>query len=385
MRPFALGLRSTILRTSGTSRLLPFQRRALQLGQGNTDGVHGDEPQLEYEEMPTVNLSLRTLSPERLSPEDYIDLSDSRVLVKDYMTPSNVNDSDNAQLPPYIYYGRRYFVPSQRRFSPFPVNARGFFYYHPHYLFSYGGSIRFRVAQDPDPKLFNHGQDLLTEYGTPWQIPLLALGHLPRLPLLKSVLERDGLVSSTFWKNAHVVEQAKELRILAHSQVIYRCGEPFYVNLATPNHAIYIATPTTIYALTSRRLFLTDIGLIQQGRWSVPEWAQQYWPFKKGMLICRLEHIRGRSGVTARVVRIVEPVQMAMPFTKDVPTVDLPLLPRERITVKNRWSHSLLANPNEREELVLNHLIRVSTATRKNLTPKQLEKLMQKWTPKLAR
>ncbi|KAI9066286.1 hypothetical protein FKP32DRAFT_1674032 [Trametes sanguinea] len=405
MRPFALGLRSAILRTPHTRRLLVLQRRALQLGQSDSGGARDAEVQEEFsspgslllhtlkslkpsggedegqEEIPTVNFRLRTLSPERLTRNDYVDLSDSRVLVSGRPKASDVDDSDSPQSPPYIHYGRRYHLAQPlNEYTPFPMNARGFFYYHPHDFFPFGGSVRFRVTQDPNPRRFYQGQDLMTEYGTIWQIPLLAIGHLPRLALFKSVLEQDELVTSDFWeKHKQLVDRAHELRLVAHSQVIHRCGEPFYVNMATPNHTIHIATSQEILPLTSRRLFLTSMKLIFRGRWYESSWARKNWPFEKGILICRLERVNGTRSITARVLRILEPVRMFSGLTNDVDTVDLPLVTRGRIMVDKRWSHSLLAHRSRAEKQVMNQLIRISTEMYKSSTRKKFEKLKKKW------
>ncbi|CDO73300.1 hypothetical protein BN946_scf185008.g62 [Trametes cinnabarina] len=225
----------------------------------------------------TVKLPLRTLSPRLLSPEDYVDLSDSRALPLD----SAAATPDNPQWPPYIHYGNRGRVRRRPQLTSFPVNTRGFFYYQPHYRIPFGGSIRFRVCQAPDPKYFHLGQDLLTEYGTTWQIPLVAIGSLPRFSLLRSVLQKDGLIPPNFWtEHERLLRDAYTLRLGPNSQVIYECGEPFYVDLSTAMKTVYVATPRLFFPLTSRRMVLRSMETVHSDRWSDKEWASYNWPFE---------------------------------------------------------------------------------------------------------
>ncbi|KAI0707235.1 hypothetical protein C8Q76DRAFT_147606 [Earliella scabrosa] len=133
-------------------------------------------------------VTVRTLHRKWLSPDDHIDLSDCRGVIVD---PSSHQSPDPILLArentdaAYVSYARqeRLTVDGTHRlltYSPFPVNTRGFLYLNKHPKIPMASSLRFRLTQNPDPRSFAQGIDLQTDYGTPWQIPLLALATQPR-------------------------------------------------------------------------------------------------------------------------------------------------------------------------------------------------------------
>ncbi|CDO69816.1 hypothetical protein BN946_scf184803.g14 [Trametes cinnabarina] len=271
------------------------------------------------------------------------------------------------QLLPYIYYGNRNPSSGQpARFTPFPVNTRGLFYYHRHPQIAFGGSIRFRVCQDPDPRYLDLGQDLLTEYGTPWQIPIIAIGRLPRFAILKSVLEQDKLITPKFWtEHKRLLDHAYDWRLGPHSQVIYECEQPFCMNLSSPHNAAYIATPRGLYILSSRKMMVPYIEVVQDDKQQhMEQWMRSPWPFEKGIFVCRLERPPGETAITTRVLRIHDPVVMSPHANRRVDTVDLPLRPREWLTVDRRRADTLLlaSPPKSREDGVFRYLMQITAS-----------------------
>ncbi|KAI0648990.1 hypothetical protein C8Q79DRAFT_485879 [Trametes meyenii] len=234
-----------IPRTCASTRTLashrPYWRKRRP---GSQQGV----PKARFEDHPHITeWSVRTLSPQALRPADFLDLSDRHVRLAG---PTMTND--NPRLPPIISYDLR----GANDYSPFPVNARGFFYYQPHPVVAIGGSIRFRVVQKPDPSLFSSGVDLLTPFGTPWQMPSLALAHLRRYSFLREAVQREGLVApQTFLQHVGLVESAKEAQIIPQSQLVYMMGEPFYIDLTVPYNKVYLVGDDDLIALSVRDLF----------------------------------------------------------------------------------------------------------------------------------
>ncbi|CDO77949.1 hypothetical protein BN946_scf184720.g3 [Trametes cinnabarina] len=343
-----------------------MQRRFVQGGKTQP----ANEPQ---EEFITVNLPLRTLSPGRLSRDDYVDLSNSRALILDSTDSATLSAPNHTPLPAYIYYNNRSAHHAKPRFTAFPANTRGYFYYRLRFFnrsenhLPYGGSIRFRVCQDSDPRRFEQGQDLLTEYGTPWQMHLLAIGALPRFSLFKSVLQKDELISSDFWdENKRFLRNAFYLRLGPHSQVIYQCGEPFWMDLACPTYAVYVALPKWFYPLTTEKMFLASKRLVQESRERSEEpLSTTRWPFEKGVVICRLERDPQGESITTRVMRVVEPIRLSNSSTERFDTVDLPLLPRQRLTINGHLSRTILPGPRSRDLAVYDHLMPGKRSTSK--------------------
>jgi hypothetical protein len=110
--------------------------------------------------------------------------------------------------------------------SRFPDHTRGFFYYHHQsHMPTLASSIRFRCTSSPDPAEFNHGKDLLTEQGLPWNVSMPYIMRATR-PLLRDYLLHSGFITQeqiAQWQ--HVLKKNDPGR----SQVIYRLDQPFMI------------------------------------------------------------------------------------------------------------------------------------------------------------
>lgn len=203
---------------------------------------------------PSVDVELRTLLKDHLIPGDFVDLSNSRGVA--------YNPAPFALAPkqtPYLTYGRRHKLVKDNRviqYTPFPVNTRGFFYYRQHPRVAEGGSIRFRVMQTNDPTQFMRGQDLLNEYGTPWEIPLISVATNARYEAIKELLEFEGAVSRKLFARCEMLAGSiGHQNIGPMTQVIYETGEPFYLDLGSPDLAIWIAAKDMLCKMTVRDIF----------------------------------------------------------------------------------------------------------------------------------
>ena len=146
----------------------------------------------------------------------------------------------------YVSYARqeRLTVDGTHRlltYSPFPVNTRGFLYLNKHPKIPMASSLRFRLTQNPDPRSFAQGIDLQTEYGTPWQIPLLALATQPRFDVLRQILRRDRFVTDQLLARCQDLVATGKQRYYGvgpWSQLIFETRQPFYLDLSAPRSAI---------------------------------------------------------------------------------------------------------------------------------------------------
>lgn len=212
---------------------------------------------------PTVDVALRTLRPDNLVASDSVDLSDARGVAYDPAHFDAHPDASTSGYVPYLTYGRRQIRNAILKtrvltYTPFPVNTRGFFYYRAHPSVPEGGSLRFRVVPSRDPAHFATGADLETEFGTPWQIPLVAIATQPRLALVRALLEREGLVTQAGWTRAVALEESlAPNRVGAMSQIVFQAGEPFYVDLADPEQTVYVAGDGVLQRVTPRNMFIT--------------------------------------------------------------------------------------------------------------------------------
>ncbi|KAI0368000.1 hypothetical protein BV20DRAFT_1123119 [Pilatotrama ljubarskyi] len=278
--------------------------------------------------------TVRSLRPHNLTPEDYLDLSNARALAVDPTATAETNaEGDSPKpLPPFITYGfRKPFT-----FTHFPVNTRGFFYYCHHEHVPLGGSIRFRVMQDADPKRFRYGQDLLNEYGTPWELSLPAIFHLKRYTLLWNALRRDRVHSYELLKeNSGILKSTRVVDIRFEEQLIRGVVQPFYVDLADgPSQKIHFVGADSLHFTRANRFF---VSLPPSEADHKRQWLRNRWPFLAGQLLCRFELIGPHKddpepSLVIRVLRIIEPVRM-VDRRENILKVDVPFVPGSLITV----------------------------------------------------
>ncbi|RPD59529.1 hypothetical protein L227DRAFT_575970 [Lentinus tigrinus ALCF2SS1-6] len=260
--------------------------------------VYGPNPE-------TRPVPLRTLYPEWLREEDYVDLSDARGIIVD---PTSGVSQGHSYTAPYISYGRSERTVNEQwfiKYFPFPVNTRGHFYFRVHPQFPIAGALRFRLTQKPDPRgeTFAQAQDLLTQYGTPWQIPLLALASTSRYDVVQEALRLDGFFPAGTLElcqdMCERVEQRK--RVGAFTQFVYNTRNPFYLDLRRTKTGITLVGQKDLITLDQRELF----GGVRRDK--IKSYLN---PFYSGIILCRFEAAEGQKSVHMRVLRVIEPVRM---------------------------------------------------------------------------
>ena len=162
-----------------------------------------------------------------------------------------VDDTDM----PYLSYWRKSELrqdPKCRQvtYFPFPVNTRGFLYFWQHSHYPIASGIRFRIAQKPNVDGFLHGKDLLTPYGTPWHIPLLALVSSERYGLLKNVLQEDGYIPPQLFEYCAELKKKSEVNLGQWSQLVFLKGQPFYLDLGVPRSKFFLVGAAGIYSVS---------------------------------------------------------------------------------------------------------------------------------------
>ncbi|RDX57134.1 hypothetical protein OH76DRAFT_1394912 [Lentinus brumalis] len=246
-------------------------------------------------------VALRTLFEGWLKAEDYVDLSDGRGIIVDPSSGVPTGQSYNAT---YITYGRADLkMPGHLliKYFPFPVNTRGHLYYYRHPRIPIAGGLRFRLTQTPEPskKAFASAPDLLTEYGTPWEISLLALASSPRFNSLLDVLRKDGFLPDGLPERCREMYASTRefFRIGPFSQLVYETMQPFYLNLARPFSGVTLVGEKELIPLAL-------------GTSMFPMMRPSENPFKSGIILCRFENV-GPPCAFLRVLRVIEPVHMA--------------------------------------------------------------------------
>ena len=139
---------------------------------------------------------IRTLSPHKLVPDDYVDFSFKVQPLLGVILPScqstdwdAIISSSPHKSDPAPLMGRR------GSNKPLP-GIHGFLYYYvPPNGSPLAGELRFRVTPTRDPSSFATGSDLLTDLAIPWRYPLYKMVHRPSYQALIALLLQDGLVS----------------------------------------------------------------------------------------------------------------------------------------------------------------------------------------------
>ncbi|KAJ7174355.1 hypothetical protein C8R46DRAFT_88833 [Mycena filopes] len=230
--------------------------------------------------LPGLSRRFSTLDPARLKPSDYVDLSSSPY----YVTHGDVKRA---------YYYLSYLL-IQRAPIPFPPRTSGFFYYHrPDRLPLAASGIRFRLAS-VSPRSFIHGRDLLLPDGTPWEVPLRAMSASHRASHLKTLLVRDGLITT---------EQLLQSAVLfprgidrGDRKVLHRFDQPFSVKFHQSNY---------IQVLCGGERHQTDVRVFHEQR------QEKLHPYA-GSALVRFELVEPRS-VALRVVKMIHPPRLQIP------------------------------------------------------------------------
>ncbi|KAJ7609392.1 hypothetical protein FB45DRAFT_1038835 [Roridomyces roridus] len=118
-------------------------------------GIHGPR----WHSTLRRNKPISTLKPELLLPYDYLDIAHVR-RTRLFFQNGSIDLSETV-----------HYLSEDRIYTPFPEDARGFFYCAPrHGLPALASSVRFRCTPSPFPSSFATGYDLLLPNGLPWQI-----------------------------------------------------------------------------------------------------------------------------------------------------------------------------------------------------------------------
>ncbi|KAI9066287.1 hypothetical protein FKP32DRAFT_1589804 [Trametes sanguinea] len=346
------------VQSMSTARKVPPLRRLM-----HSDGRRpppNQFPTTVVADRPIMDVGVRTFDSEKLSPDDYVDLSDRRVILYDRaFEPESSTEAEPGSTDPPPSPERAHGKPyklqrgqpvwskaflsyaCRRRFSKtrltlhylnFPTNARGFFYYHEHPKFVGAGSIRFRVTQNSNPQSFSHGVDLLTEDGLPWRLSLAAVLGSRRYQTVQRILARDNFLDYETEANVALLLQKLTLmmgyEIGASSQLVYEPFEPFSVDLRDPTQTIYIMGNQGVFPL-----FTNDFFVRLPFSRAEMHLARSHWPFEQGRLTCCLVPLNKRQTVAVRVERIIEPVRVRPDVLEGIRLVD-ELQPRRFVTME---------------------------------------------------
>ncbi|KAJ3543102.1 hypothetical protein NMY22_g3264 [Coprinellus aureogranulatus] len=167
---------------------------------------------------------LSTLNPEKLGPEDIIDISG---LFAASAAPSRQRGQE-------IHYART-FQDGTRQSHPFPPATCGFFYFHrssprPHVA---AGEVRFRVIPPdarslPSGAIFARGSDLFCLDGlNPWRIPLINV--FKKYPGIRQILLKDGSISPA--EDIEIENLVVNVPYLQHRRVLESISDQFLLNM----------------------------------------------------------------------------------------------------------------------------------------------------------
>ncbi|KAI0359733.1 hypothetical protein OH77DRAFT_1419032 [Trametes cingulata] len=265
-----------------------------------------------------LRMKLNTLDPRRLASRDFVDVSGKTGFVVDRKAKGTPSLKDGTLSN--INYDRRRFRTEDGEHvfhdMPFPANTHGYVYYRARPHAEVAGSLRFRVTQGRDPQFFQHGEDLLTVYGSPWQIPLVAIATSARCVVLRKMLEEDGLVTPEALEQCkRLAPTADPILISPQTQIVGEVGDPFHVNLRSPRGRTLIAGDNSFYHLLRKDVFLSNLRMYAD------------WPYESGVLVCQLEFFGDVSpSIGLRILSIAQPVRLrtGMPEDPSMYTVDEP-------------------------------------------------------------
>jgi hypothetical protein len=173
---------------------------------------------------------LSTLTPERLTSADFVDMSGKKAYT---IKPSQ----DKVH---FIFRGDSQLA--------FPDGTQGFFYFVPGPAHApVAGEVRFRTTTGPDPAGFADGRDLLLPHmPVPWSISLVNLlasekkyGHLCNV-----IFEQDG---SAALELASAIREHKNGVTRGETRVIHSLGQPFIQDLYARNTNLRIASGSRIF------------------------------------------------------------------------------------------------------------------------------------------
>ncbi|KAJ7458590.1 hypothetical protein FB451DRAFT_581593 [Mycena latifolia] len=187
--------------------------------------IEANEMSAPRKQGPKPKTIISTLTPSRLKPSDYLDLSHSRSIAPAF--PASRSASGDQLL--LITYGYR----SQNTRIPFPANTRGFLYYRSgHPLAPLSGSIRFRLTLDDSPSSFARGTDLMGPSGFPWRILLAQVACRRSYTWIAEQLVHENLVTQQQLSQCRDLFGQKN-RIFPE-YTLFHLDSAFLVNFSSP-------------------------------------------------------------------------------------------------------------------------------------------------------
>lgn len=197
---------------------------------------------------------IQTLDSSRLSPSDYLDLSDSKsIVVYSGGIPSGAKSEFR-------------FLIHRKSTVPFPADTRGFLYFQPHSHPSrrwFGSEIRFRITQDEDPSSFAAGKDLCLPNCTSWHLPIVPIATNLTYSGLRHLLLRDSFIGDSGLERCAALESQSNVTFKTSGRVIHSFGQLFSLNF-------HIALPKFVF-LTANGMYRKCLpsGFLDQRNGSV--------------------------------------------------------------------------------------------------------------------
>ncbi|TFK53887.1 hypothetical protein OE88DRAFT_1625265 [Heliocybe sulcata] len=135
----------------------------------------------------------------------------------------------------------------------FPLDSRGFFYWHlesdaPPIL----GQVRFRTTRSPDPATFSTGRDLQLPNGRVWHISLFEIARRPRYSCLRAQLLSEDLVTEQMLDTALQISASYGAGLHhpgAGSLLIWKFGQRFLVNLPNMGVSLWVIGSSAVERL----------------------------------------------------------------------------------------------------------------------------------------
>ncbi|KAM5537507.1 hypothetical protein V8D89_008834, partial [Ganoderma adspersum] len=274
---------------------------------------------------------IRTLSPQKLVQDDYLDFSAKAQPLLGVILPSSQSTDTLISGSPH----KSDPTPLMRSSSALRPGTHGFLYYYvPPNSSPLAGELRFRVTSTRDPTSFARGSDLLTDRALPWRYPLYKMVHRPSYHDLVALLLQDGLVSQrtldlttsaaaplrrTSILNAqHGAESvtlsesqsnARQPTKLSATPVLGTFCQEFCLRYTIAVNFLGIfASPDVILVHHMQLVTASQVQLVHGD-------SVRYCPFK-GSVVCRFERStppkhKGKRVVVIRIVRMIEsdPIQ----------------------------------------------------------------------------
>ncbi|KAI0655690.1 hypothetical protein C8Q70DRAFT_1017213 [Cubamyces menziesii] len=259
--PSPTGLCTDAVRRRGCSRMRTSTQRGPNVvcwtrSLSTTSSMHDDDGDETLTQDPLTEETSRvrrrgpgriisTVSPTRLTPADYMDISNLESAQCSLKHHASSSSSTRRSTAP-----RFRLFPTGFKRDVFPPDTHGFLYYDQDPRTPpLARELRFRVTSGPDPSLFASGHDLCCDNGLPYRIPLLNIASTHRCySVVKQNLVKDGLVSPKIMRKASAQFPVRATRIL-HS-----FGQPFLLAFGTYMQNLHLVGWDVIRHISFRQI-----------------------------------------------------------------------------------------------------------------------------------